>query len=108
MKAEKLVEPCGVGVGVGGDVHALRAGGVDFCHDFRHASPVGFSRDFDVPDFDRNVALAPDAQSLVDRGQNGITLIAHVGGVDAAEFRRFGRERDQLFGLRVGSGRVLE
>ena len=104
----ETVEPCGVGIGVGGDVHALRPGGVDFRHHFRHASPVGFSRNLEVPDFDRNVALAPDAQSFVDRGQNGIALVAHVRGVDAAEFRRLGGQRDQLLGLGVGSGRVLE
>ncbi len=61
-----------------------------------------------MPDFDRNVAFASDAQSFVDRRQDAIALVAHVGGIDAAEFRRLRSQRDQLFGLRVGSGRVLE
>ena len=82
--------------------------GVDFRHHFRHASPVGFAGNFDVPDFDRHVAFAPDAQGFVDRGQDGIALIAHMGGVDAAEFRRLRSQGDQLIGLGVGSGRVLE
>ena len=61
-----------------------------------------------MPDFDREVALAPDAQSFVDRGQDGIAFIAHVGGIDAAEFRRLRGQGDQLIGFGVGSGRVLE
>ena len=61
-----------------------------------------------MPDFYRDVALASDAQSFVDRGQDGIALIAHVGGIDAAEFRRLGSQGDQLFGFGVRSGRILE
>ena len=107
MKAEKLVEPGGVGVSVGGDVHALSPGGIDFRDHFRHASPVGFARDLEVPDFDRNVALAPDAQGFIDGGQDAVALVAHVRGVDAAEFRRLGGQRDQLLGLRVRRGRIF-
>ena len=54
------------------------------------------------------MALAPDAQSLVDRGQNGIALIAHMCRINATKFPRFRRERDQFFRLRVRSRSVLE
>ena len=104
----EFVVPGGVGVGVGGDVGAGGAGGVDFGDDFGHASPVGFAGDFDVPDFHRDVAFAADAQGFVDGFENGVALVAHVGGVDAAELSGFGGERDQFVGLRVGCGRVFE
>ena len=104
----EIVVPGGVGVGVGGDVGAGGAGGVDLGNDFGHASPVVFARDFDVPDLDGNVRFAADAQGFVDGFENRVALVAHVRRVDAAELAGLGGEGDQFLGLRVGSGRVFE
>ena len=84
----EIVEPGGVGVGVGSDVGSGGAGGVDFGDDFRHASPVVFAGDLDVPDLDGDVGFAADAQGFVDGLENGVALVAHVRGVDAAELSR--------------------
>ena len=108
MKAEKVVEPGGVGVGVGGDIGAGGAGGVDFGDDFGHASPVSLSGDFEVPDFHGDVGFAADAQSFVDGFEDGVALIAHVGGIDAANFSAFGGERDEFFGFCIRGGSVFE
>ena len=61
-----------------------------------------------MPDFNRDVALAADSQGFVNRGQNGVALIAHVRGINAAELPCLGSESDQLICLGVGSGRVLQ
>ena len=108
MKAEKDVEPCGVGVSIGGDVGAGGARGVDLGDDFGHASPVIFSGDFDVPDFHGNVGFAADAQGFVDGFEHGIAFVAHVSGVDAAELATFSGESDQFLRFRIGSGSVFE
>ena len=52
--------------------------------------------------------LAADAHGLVDRLQNAVTFAAHVRRVDAAELRGFGGQRNDLFGLRVGRGRIFK
>jgi hypothetical protein len=104
----RIVEPGGVGVGIGGDIGAGGARGVDLGDDFRHASPVVFAGDFDVPDFDGDVGFAADAQGFIDGGEHGVAFVAHVGGIDAAELAAFGGERDQFFRFRVGGGRVFE
>ena len=61
-----------------------------------------------MPDLDGNVGLAPDAESFVQRRNDGIALVADVRGVGAAEFRRFRRQRDQFLGLRVRRRGVLQ
>ena len=53
-------------------------------------------------------ASLPDAQSFVDGGKHYIALVAHVSGVNAAEFRGFRGQCDQFFGLGVRSGRILQ
>ena len=63
MKAEKSVEPRRVGVGVGGDVDARRARLFDLGDDLRHASPVGFAGGLQVPDLDREMGFAADADA---------------------------------------------
>ena len=79
------VEPGRVGVGIGGDVGAGSAGGVDLGDNFGHASPVVFAGGLKVPDLDGNVGFAADAQGFVDGFEHGVAFVAHVGGVDAAE-----------------------
>ena len=104
----EIVEPCGVSVGVGGDVGAGGAGGCDFRDDFGHASPIIFAGDFDVPDLNGNVGLAADAQGFVNGFEHGVAFVAHVGGINAAEFSALGGESDQFFSFCVGSGSVFE
>ncbi len=90
----ETIAPGGVGVGVGGDVGPGGARGVDFRDDLGHASPVAFAGDLNVPDFDGNARFAADAQGLIDRFEHGVALVAHVRGVDAAEFAALGGEGD--------------
>lgn len=104
----KIVEPCGIGVSVCGDIETLRSGSVYLCNDFRHAPPAWFAADLQVPDFDGDMALAADAQSLVEGRRDAGAFVAQVGGVNAAEFGSFPSEGDQLFGFGVGSGSVFE
>ena len=107
-KSGKVVEPCGVGVGVRGDIQALCSGGIDLGNHFRHAPPARFAADLQVPDFDGDMAFAADAQGLVDGRQDAGAFVAHVGGVNAAELGGFPGQGDQLFGLGVGSGGIFE
>ena len=62
-----------------------RASLIDLRDHLRHASPVVFPRNLDMPDLDRNVRLPPDAQSFVDGIEHGVALIAHMGCVNSAE-----------------------
>src|SRR6266704_366566 len=107
-KSGKVVEPCGVGVGVRGDIESLRSGGIDLRNDFRHAPPARFAADLQMPDFDRDMGLAADAQGLVEGRQNAGAFVAHVGGVNAAELGSFPRESDQLTRFGVRSRSVFE
>ena len=104
----EIVEPGSVGVGVSGDVGAGGAGGVDLGNDFWHASPIVFAGDFDMPDLNGDVGIAADAQGLVDGLEHGIALVAHVSGVDAAEFGGFAGECDYFRRPGVGGGSVFE
>ena len=47
-------------------------------------------------------------EQLIDRFQNRVALVAHVGGIDAAPFAGFGSQSNQFVGLRVGRGSVLK
>src|SRR5207244_9580709 len=85
----EVVEPCGVGVSVRGDVESLRPGGVDFRNDFRHVSPAWFAADFQMPNFHGAACFATDAQCLVYSCQNTgplIALMLSVKAYDAANF----------------------
>ena len=42
------------------------------------------------------MGFAADAQGFVDGFEDGIAFVAHVCGVDAAEFAAFRGERDQF------------
>ena len=61
-----------------------------------------------MPDLDRDPGLVADAYRFVDRCGFGVSLAAHVRGVNAAVFGCFARERDQLVGLGVGRRRILQ
>src|SRR5215831_10557697 len=107
-ECREAVEPGRIGISIGGDIETGVSRLLDVSDDFGHAAPVGFACGFEVPDFDRDVSLAADANRLVERRYDGIALVAYVGSVDAAEARGFGRKRYQLFSLCVGSGRILK
>ena len=104
----KAIEPCGVSIGIGGDIHARFACRINFGDNFRHAPPIVLARHFDMPDLHRNVCLAADAQRFVDGRQYGIAFIPHVRRVDSPKFRRFTCQRNDLFGLRVRSRGILQ
>ena len=81
---------------------------IDFGDHLRHASPIIFAGNLDVPDFDWNMRLSSDAQRFVDRGMSTFALVPHMGGVDSAELRGLRRQRDQFFGLGIRRGRILQ
>ena len=67
------------------------------------------ARRFQVPDLDRDMRFAADADGFVDaRRMIGVAFAAHVRGVDAAELGGFGGKRDQLFRGGVRRGRILQ
>ena len=88
MKAENVVEPGGIGVGVGGDVDARSARGLIL------ATTSGMRPQFALPATLRcqistgMCASRPMRTASSMRCDDGIALVAHVRGVDAAEFRR--------------------
>ena len=86
-ECRKRIEPGGISIGIGADVRPLGSRAIDLCHHFRHASPIFFAGDLDVPDFDRNVRLASDPECLINGREHGIALVAHVGRINAAELR---------------------
>ena len=102
------VEPGGIGVGVGGDVHPGPPGGVDLRHDLGHPAPVVLPGGLEVPDLDRNSRLAPDPDRLVQRGHDLVALVPEVRRIDPAEPRGLPRQRHELRRLGVGRRRVLE
>ena len=53
-------------------------------------------------------AFAADADGFVDGIENGVAFAAHVSGVDAAVGTGCAREGDELLGLCVGRGRILQ
>ena len=61
-----------------------------------------------MEDLDGNLRLTANAEGLIQRGHLGVTFIAHVRGIDAAETRGHPGKGDQLFRAGVGCGRVLE
>src|ERR1019366_2430904 len=83
------VERRRISVRVRRHIEARLACRLDVGHDLGHAPPVELSGSLQMPDLDGNISLAPDTESLVQRRNDGIALVADVGGVDAAEFRRF-------------------
>ena len=85
----KRIEPCGIGVSVGADVDARGAGLLNLRDDLRHLSPLRFARGLEVPDFDRDVRFAANANGFVNGGGDGRAFTAHVRGIDAAEFGGF-------------------
>ena len=104
----EAIAPRRIGVGIGGDVDALSASAVDFGDDFGHVPPGSLAGDFQVPDFYGYMRRARDLDDFVDRLQDRCTLTAHVRGIYASEAGGFGGERDQFFGLGVGSRRIFE
>ena len=102
------VEPRGIGVGIGADIHAFSAGSVNFRHNLGHPSPVLFSCNLDVPDFHRKMAFLSDANRFIDGRQHGIAFIAHVSGVNPAKLSRFAGECNQFFCLSIRSRRVFQ
>ncbi len=107
-KSGHAVGPRRVGVGVCCDVDAFGARGVYFRDDLRHAAPILFACDLQMPNFDRDMRLASDAQRFVNGGQNGVALVAHVRGIDAAGCGSLLRQSNQFFGPGVRRGRVFE
>ena len=104
----EIVVPGRIGIGVGADVGARRACGIDLCYNFWHASPIILARDFDVPNLYWNVSFAANPQRFVNRLQNRIAFVAHVSRVDAAGLAGLASQRDQFFSFGVGRGRILE
>jgi hypothetical protein len=47
-----------------------------------------------MPDFDRDVGFAADANDLVERGHNPVAFAPHMSGVDAAQPGRLARQGD--------------
>jgi hypothetical protein len=54
------------------------------------------------------VGFASDAQGFVDGFKDGVAFVAHMGGIDAAEFSGFGGESDEFIRFGIGSGSVFE
>jgi len=76
---------------------------------FGHASPVIFPGDFDVPDLHGDVSFASDAQSFVDGFEDRVAFVAHVSGINAAEFSQLRvAESDQFLCLRKRRWSVLQ
>ena len=107
-EGREAVEPGRIRVGIGADFDAGPAGLVDMRDDLRHAPPVLTARGLEMPDFDRDVSFAADADGFVERGNDGIAFAAHMRGVDAAELCAFGGESDQFLGGGIGRGRILQ
>src|SRR5262249_26580773 len=84
-KRREVVEPCRISIDVGGDVDAGVSGLLDVGDYFRHPAPVGFACRLQVPDLDGDAGFAANANRLVQRRDDRITLITNVGSVDAAE-----------------------
>src|SRR5437899_4275134 len=104
----EVVEPCGVSIGVRGDVEPLRARGIDLRNGFRHASPAGFAAHFEMPDFYRDVSFATEGQRLANSWQDAGAFVTHARSVETAELEGFRGESDQLFSFGVRSGSVFE
>src|SRR5215467_12635778 len=107
-ECREVVEPRWISISVGGDIDSGVSRFLDMSDDLGHAAPVGFAGGLEVPDFDRDVSLAADANRLVERWDDCIALVADVRGVDASEARSFGGKGDQFFCLGVRSGRILK
>jgi hypothetical protein len=76
-----------VGIGVSADIDARHINVID---NFGHASPILFSGRFQMPDFDRHVRFAANADGFVQRGNDRVALTTHVRGINAAELAGFG------------------
>jgi hypothetical protein len=59
-------------------------------------------------DLQRAAGAARDGDRLVDRLEQAVVLVAHVGRVGKPELRQRLAELDQLFARRERAGRVLE
>ena len=84
---------CGVGIDVGHHVlTAFRARGVDQAERALHLAPVGPARRLDVAHLHGHARLAPDADGLGHRGEEGRALAADVARVEAAAARGAARD----------------
>src|SRR6266498_1628257 len=94
----KGVEPGGVGVRIGCDIHPVTPRLFDVRDDLRHTAPVLFTGSFQMPDLNRYAGVAPDSSRLINGRDYGIAFAAHMCSVNAAERSDLPRECDQLLG----------
>ncbi len=107
-EGREIVEPGGIGVGIGREIDTRAPGGIDLGHDARHPAPVPLPGHLEMPDLDGNGRLAADPDGLVDGGVDLGALRPEVGGVHAAVPRGLRRQRHQLLGSGVRGRRILE
>ena len=65
-EGRQLVEPGGIGVGVGGDIDARGAGALDARDDLGHQAEILDAARLQMPDLDGDVRFAADADGLLD------------------------------------------
>jgi len=94
----------GVGILVGGNPHALRAGLFDHRRGLADFAPVGNLHRLEVRDVDRHAGLAANSDRLGYRFEDAVALIANVAHVDSAVGSHHLCQSDDLIGLSIRPG----
>ena len=96
------------GIDVGRHFQPLLTSVRDRIQDLADLADVRLALDPDMGDHDRQLRLAPDFETLFERLENVVAVVAHVGAEDASVGGRDLREFDDLVVASVVSGGVRE